>query len=397
VDFGGGPITGDYDIYLVKLDSNGNHLWSRYFPGNDLDHGFGVAADGSANIILTGDFYGTVNLGGGPLTSPGNNNYDIFLAKFDPNGVHVWSKRFGNTGSFDDSGNSVAACASGNIVVTGSCVGPVDFGGGPLTGNGFIARFDASGAHLSSLIFGTSGNASGSSVAAGDCEDFVVTGSFGIVPGGTVDFGGGPLTSAGNNDIFIAKFKEQPLPVLITSFEAMSREGSVEITWDIWSDEAIESYRLYRRDDARLHALVIAQGPLDATTRSYVDASVEPGTTYHYELLVHTQDGDDIRSPVATVTVPALKATLGQNFPNPFKPATVIEFTLGEQSSAVLGIYDVAGRLVARLDQGVRDAGTYRAGWDGRDAGGRAVSSGVYFYRLEGAPGVPSKKMVLIK
>jgi flagellar hook assembly protein FlgD len=97
------------------------------------------------------------------------------------------------------------------------------------------------------------------------------------------------------------------------------------------------------------------------------------------------------------VTVPGLVATLGRNYPNPFNPATTIEYTLSEQSSAVLGIYNAAGRLVVRLDQGVRDVGTHRAEWNGRDASGRVVGSGVYFYRLEGAPGVMARKMVLLK
>jgi hypothetical protein len=190
---------------------------------------------------------------------------------------------------------------------------------------------------------------------------------------------------------------EGPLPVLITSFEAINRNGAVEVNWDVWSDEALESFALYRRDGARPQPIVIAEGPFDSATRSHVDANVEHGRTYYYELLIHTQNGDDIRSAVATVTVPALAATLGQNFPNPFKPATTIEYTLSEQSSAVLGIYDATGRLVARLDQGVRDAGTHRVEWNGRDADGRAVGSGVYFYRLEGAPSVAPKKMVLVR
>jgi hypothetical protein len=101
--------------------------------------------------------------------------------------------------------------------------------------------------------------------------------------------------------------------------------------------------------------------------------------------------------PATAVTVPPFKASLRQNFPNPFHPATTIDYTLGERSRAVVGIYDAAGRLVARLDQGTRDAGDYRVEWDGRDDQGNVVGSGVYFYRIEGAPGVAAKKMVRLK
>ena len=90
-------------------------------------------------------------------------------------------------------------------------------------------------------------------------------------------------------------------------------------------------------------------------------------------------------------------ATLEQNFPNPFNPTTTIEFSLPAQARAVVAIYTSDGELVTRLDDGVRGAGTHKVQWDGRDASGKLVSSGIYFYRLEGAAGVAPRKMVLLK
>jgi hypothetical protein len=54
-----------------------------------------VAVDGAGNVLLTGDFDGTVDFGGGPLTSAGSD--DIFVAKLDAQGNHLWSKRFGDS------------------------------------------------------------------------------------------------------------------------------------------------------------------------------------------------------------------------------------------------------------------------------------------------------------
>jgi plastocyanin len=93
---------------------------------------------------------------------------------------------------------------------------------------------------------------------------------------------------------------------------------------------------------------------------------------------------------------PAL-ATLAQNFPNPFSPSTTIEYSLRTSTRVVLGVYNTDGSLVVRLDQGVRDIGTYSVAWDGRDASGVAVRSGIYFYRLEGIQGVSPRKMVLMR
>ena len=94
-------------------------------------------------------------------------------------------------------------------------------------------------------------------------------------------------------------------------------------------------------------------------------------------------------------TTPA--ATLNQNFPNPFNPTTSIEYVLRVRAQVAVAIYDAQGALVVRMDQGLRDAGTFRAEWNGRDAKGKSVGSGVYFYRLEGIVGAVTRKMVLLK
>ena len=101
--------------------------------------------------------------------------------------------------------------------------------------------------------------------------------------------------------------------------------------------------------------------------------------------------------PPVGVETPLAGAELGQNFPNPFNPSTTIEYALAAPGRAIVGIYTSQGALVTRLDGGAREAGTHRVQWDGRDASGKAVSSGIYFYRLEGAAGVAPRKMVLLK
>ena len=98
---------------------------------------------------------------------------------------------------------------------------------------------------------------------------------------------------------------------------------------------------------------------------------------------------------------PELKAcTLSQNAPNPFNPTTKIVFSLHDAALVRLCVYDIAGRPVRVLKEGVFDAGRYEAVWDGNDSSGDRVASGVYFCRLE-APDLPgaveSTKMVMIR
>jgi hypothetical protein len=84
--------------------------------------------------------------------------------------------------------------------------------------------------------------------------------------------------------------------------------------------------------------------------------------------------------------------------PNPFNPATTIRFGLGEPGGPVaIRIFDAGGRLVRALADEVLPPGLHAVVWDGRNDGGRAVASGVYFYRVEAPAGSAVRKLVLAK
>ncbi len=89
---------------------------------------------------------------------------------------------------------------------------------------------------------------------------------------------------------------------------------------------------------------------------------------------------------------------LAQNAPNPFNPATTIRFSVAHEGAHVsLRVYDVAGKLVRELVNGTTPAGEHEARWDGRNASGVPVASGVYFSRMEADGWAASRKMVLLK
>lgn len=88
---------------------------------------------------------------------------------------------------------------------------------------------------------------------------------------------------------------------------------------------------------------------------------------------------------------------LGQNYPNPFNPTTEIQFDVPTQSHVTLTVFNVLGQKVVDLVNEDLSVGHYTATWDGTSAGGSVVSSGVYFYRIEGQGFLETKKMMLIK
>jgi Fibronectin type III domain/Beta-propeller repeat len=205
VDFGGGSLVsaGGQDVFLVKYSSAGAHLWSKRFGSTGADLGTGVATDSSGNVVVVGTFTGSINLGGGSLTSAGGR--DMFVAKFSATGLHVWSKRFGGTGNDDVRG--VAVDGSGNVVVTGQFLNSLTFGGTTLTSAGvediFLAKLSgATGGHVWSQRFGSSSAPDfGYGVAVDGNGNVAMTGYF----AGLVNFGGGGI-SAQMYDIFVAKY-----------------------------------------------------------------------------------------------------------------------------------------------------------------------------------------------
>jgi len=88
---------------------------------------------------------------------------------------------------------------------------------------------------------------------------------------------------------------------------------------------------------------------------------------------------------------------LAQNRPNPFNPSTVIEYSLVAPGPVKLELYNLLGQRVRTLVDEIQPAGNHRIEWDGRDAGGQALGSGVYLYRLQSVEGVLTRRMTLVK
>ncbi len=205
IDLGNGPHTtaGGNDAFLAAFDKDGAPLWSKQLGDNFTQLATGLAVDDAGNIVLSVTYTGTINFGGGPLTSTGSN--DIGLAKFTTGGMFLWGKKLGGTGS--DNARSVAIDPFGGIAFIGDFTGTVDFGGGPLTSAGstdvVIARFDAFGDHLWSHRAGDTGAQTGAGVSA-DATGVSATGTF----SGPIDFGGGAIANAGGTDVFVVKLSQ---------------------------------------------------------------------------------------------------------------------------------------------------------------------------------------------
>lgn len=114
------------------------------------------------------------------------------------------------------------------------------------------------------------------------------------------------------------------------------------------------------------------------------------------QTVIITEDSTLVGIPGDGAEVPEGFA-LHQNYPNPFNPSTVIEYNLPVAGPVVLRIYSVLGQEVKKLVEARQEAGIQRVNWDGTDAHGRAVGSGIYFYQLHAGSFQATRKMILMR
>ena len=217
VDFGCGQHStdplGPAKLFVTKLDSAGACVWSKAFGEAMIDSDStvepaGVGLDDAGRVYVAGSYSGSFDPGGGPVAAVGR--HDVFTLALDSVGDKLWFKHFGTPpmgmqlGGYNST-IGMAVGPTGRIALTGGMTANLDFGGGSLGDvSMFLAELDSSGNHVWSLGDGTSGGASGRSIAHAASGTLIVTGNF----SGQVQFGGpAALTSVGSSDIFLAKLR----------------------------------------------------------------------------------------------------------------------------------------------------------------------------------------------
>jgi outer membrane protein assembly factor BamB len=207
VDVGTGPLTsaGSNDVLVARLDPGGRALWGRRFGDAGLQNVNAIAADPAGHVFLIGGFTGSLDFDGQRLFNPGDQ--DIFLARLDSEGRTLWSQRFGDLS--EQVGDLVAVDPKGNAVLAGHFHGALDLGGGALVSEGladvFLARFTPEGQHLWSRRFGNVQSQGPTGLAVDRAGRIALTGLFEE----SIDFGEGALSSPDSQGSFVALFDAQ--------------------------------------------------------------------------------------------------------------------------------------------------------------------------------------------
>ncbi|MBM4359205.1 MAG: nucleotide-binding protein [Deltaproteobacteria bacterium] len=194
------------DAFVARLNgANGTATWSTRFGGADNDFARDIALDVNGNVVVIGDFAGTVALGGATLTTAGLS--DIVVARLNgANGTAATPTRFGGTGF--DFGRSVITTPTG-AYVGGEFEGTVDFQGGAVKSAGgfdmFLVEFATAGNVVQSKTFGGAGDESILALGLDSMLNVLLAG----YTTGSINLGSGPVTSAGGRDILAAALSPQ--------------------------------------------------------------------------------------------------------------------------------------------------------------------------------------------
>jgi hypothetical protein len=195
---------GGADVSVIKLDAFGNCLLSFIDGGPQGDEvGQGIATDVNGNVYITGSYTSVANFGGTSI--PTNGMADMFIVKYNTNGVQQWVAHGG--GGFDDEGRAVSVDTAGNVFVCGYFRNTATFGAFSLASSGnrdaFLAKLDANGNFAWAVKAGGNGGEEALAVATDIAGNAFTTGYFSSA---IASFGQASVATNGGADLFVAKY-----------------------------------------------------------------------------------------------------------------------------------------------------------------------------------------------
>ncbi len=205
---------GSSDIFVMSMAaSNGSTNWVKSFGGTSGELSTDIAIDNTDNVVVTGSFAGTVNFGGGAISTPGGFSAVLLLKLAGATGAHLFSQGYGASDAHSR-GYGIAIDSANSILLTGEFGGTVSFtcpnaltASQPNLMDAFLVKLTQAGSCTWAKGFGGTGtfDRNGRGVAVSGADTVAISGSF----CGSMTFGGPTLTAAGscaNQDVYAARF-----------------------------------------------------------------------------------------------------------------------------------------------------------------------------------------------
>jgi hypothetical protein len=375
--------TGNADLCVVKYAAGGTPLWARGAVGDGQDDTWALATDGTDHIYVGGAFRST-HLVFDQFSLPNtSDSFDLYLAKLAPDGAAVWAKTA--AGEEWDEVSALAVDVDDHVYATGhfssdslridtevlylspSSSSNIDM---------YVARLDPDG--TIEWITSSTGGAwlYPNALCAHQGRDLAIVGTFNGLSGGHPESLGTTLLQ----------------PIDSYDFFSVQYDAGGDVLWS----EAIGGEDMEFGQDVASDAL----GNLYLTGWSDSD-SLRIGewwlvnAFYNKSFVGRKSREASGLGPTATPAPPPPVGALAA-VPNPAAGEVVISFDLEAGGDRELSIYDIAGRLVRRLEGGDAPRGRHRTIWDVRDEAGSRVAAGIYLLRLRGGERTLTRKVVVI-
>ncbi len=412
---------GNADVWLIKLDIDGNEEWNQTFGGENEDEGFSVAQTMDGGYIVAGDTW-----------SFGAGGSDVWLIKTDASGNEVWNRTFGGSGN-DGAWEVQQTADSGYVIVGGSFLYKTDADGNEqwtqlifnsmssvhqTSDGGYIVggqkfnqqgkrdvrllKTDGNGNELWSRTFGGA-NENDDARSVRETTD----GGY-IIAGSTRSFG------AGATDFWLIKTDENGNEVWNRTFGGQSfddghsvqqtQDGGYIIAGNTLSFGAGDlDVWLVKVDAAGDEEWNRAVGESGQEQGYYVSQTADGGYIVTGRrggfgenrdvFLVRISADSSLTSVEAKQNEIPSEFSLGQNFPNPFNPSTAIDYMVKKGAHVKIDVFSVTGQHIKTLVDGRKSAGTHQLRFRGGNLAG-----GIYFYRMFiNGRLQETKKMLLLK
>jgi hypothetical protein len=372
--------TEKYRIRLFKADSVGNQLWEKDYTNPD---GFSVEA-----AIETAD--------SGFAVVGWTDTRDAFLFKADSAGDSVWAQLY--DGGSNDIAYDIVQTDDGGYIIAGSTE---SYGAGYY--DAYIIRTDSNGDTLWTRVYGGTSFDEARAITKTNDGNYMITG-FIVVPDSSYQ-------------IFLIKIQD---------------DGTILWTKNVGTTVSEMAYDIFATAD---DGFLIAGRFNSSNANMYllkVDAAGDTLWSYSHEHAASTSDearyvhqmntGEIYLIGTRGVSAPGewrdywvvkldealdvphsdnnlfpSSPVLKQNYPNPFNPSTTIEYTLQSRSNVTITLFDILGRKVKTIFDQTMPVGKHSVTWDGTDIDNNMVATGVYFYRIKAGDFVETKKMLLLK
>jgi len=373
---------GESDYWLVKTDENGDEEWNQTYGGVDYDHAHSVQQTTDGGYIIAGN-----------TTSYGAGLYDSRLVKTDENGNEEWNHTYGGVG--DDYATSVQQTIDGGYIIAGSnssyIVGNCDC---------WLIKTNMNGFEEWNLTYGGIDDDYATSVQQTVDEGYIIAGI-------TESYGAGELdcwlikTDVNGNEEWNQTFGGDDddraysvqqtidggfiIAGTTTSFGVGNRVCWLIKTDENGDDEWNQTYNIGSSD--------VARSVQQTTDGGYIVTGYCSLSIFDAWLMKLGPEGSIANNTIAESIISNLS-----NYPNPFNPTTTISFSIPDESSVDLIVFNIKGQKVKSLVKESFESGNHSILWDGDDDFGNSVASGVYLYKLNVNGKIEAvKKCLLLK